>query len=190
MCLWKRTWGTCACCDVFACLKCIVDASTTPTHAGTLRDESVAINKSLFTLRQVIIALSSPGSGAASGESPGGTERGGQGTTHVPYRDSKLTALLKNSLGGNSLTTMIACVSPADGSYEENMSTLEYAARAKRVTNQVSWGSKTPWADPIHEAHKACQRRCYTSKSCADGIPHMLSPHLFFFCSRGYSLIL
>jgi hypothetical protein len=57
--------------------------------------------------------------------------------TQVPYRDSKLTALLKNSLGGNSLTVMIACLAPTDAAYEENMSTLDYAARAKRVTNHV-----------------------------------------------------
>lgn len=58
----------------------------------------------------------------------------------VPYRDSKLTALLKNSLGGNSLTVMVACLAPTDTAYEENMSTLDYAARAKRVTNHVSCG--------------------------------------------------
>jgi len=48
----------------------------------------------------------------------------------IPYRESKLTSLLKQSLGGNSYTLMIACLSPCDRFMEENMSTLQYAARA------------------------------------------------------------
>jgi len=48
----------------------------------------------------------------------------------IPYRESKLTSLLKQSLGGNSYTLMIACLSPADRFFEENLSTLQYAARA------------------------------------------------------------
>ena len=61
---------------------------------------------------------------------------------HIPYRDSKLTCLLKHSLGGNSWTLMLACLSPADRFYEENASTLDYAARARKITNQVRsrWG--------------------------------------------------
>ncbi|KAF5841820.1 P-loop containing nucleoside triphosphate hydrolase protein [Dunaliella salina] len=123
---------------------------------GTLRDESLAINKSLFTLRQVVLALSanssqqqqqqqvpsSPNKASSVATPPGsglgGGPSGNVSTAHVPYRDSKLTALLKNSLGGNTLTTMIACISPTNAALEENISTLEYAARAKRVTNQVT----------------------------------------------------
>ena len=52
---------------------------------------------------------------------------------HVPYRDSKLTRLLKDSLGGNCRTVMIACISPYVGSYEETHNTLEYANRAKNI---------------------------------------------------------
>lgn len=55
---------------------------------------------------------------------------------HVPYRDSKLTSLLKHSLGGNSLTLMVACLSPSDAHYDENLSTLAYATRAKRIRNR------------------------------------------------------
>lgn len=51
----------------------------------------------------------------------------------VPYRNSTLTWLLKDSLGGNSMVTMLACVSPAEANYEETMATLKYAERAKRV---------------------------------------------------------
>ena len=55
---------------------------------------------------------------------------------HIPYRDSKLTRLLQDSLGGNTKTVMIAAVSPADYNYEETLSTLRYAARAKAIKNK------------------------------------------------------
>lgn len=55
---------------------------------------------------------------------------------HVPYRDSKLTRLLQDSLGGNTKTVMIAACSPADYNYEETLSTLRYAARAKAIKNK------------------------------------------------------
>lgn len=53
----------------------------------------------------------------------------------IPYRESKLTQLLKQSLGGNSYTLMIACLSPSDRYYEENLSTLQYAAKASQISN-------------------------------------------------------
>lgn len=53
----------------------------------------------------------------------------------IPYRDSKLTRILQDSLGGNSKTIMIATVSPACYNYEETLSTLKYASRAKYITN-------------------------------------------------------
>ncbi|XP_009994071.1 PREDICTED: kinesin-like protein KIF17 [Chaetura pelagica] len=55
---------------------------------------------------------------------------------HVPYRDSKLTRLLQDSLGGNTRTLMVACLSPADSSYSESLSTLRYAHRAKNIKNK------------------------------------------------------
>jgi kinesin family protein 3/17 len=55
---------------------------------------------------------------------------------HIPYRDSKLTRLLQDSLGGNTKTVMIAVVSPADYNYEESVSTLRYASRAKYIKNK------------------------------------------------------
>ena len=85
--------------------------------------ESVQINKSLFTLRKVILALSEKAAKANSANS------------HVPYRDSTLTRLLKHALGGNSHTLMLACISPSDAHSEENASTLAYAARARAITN-------------------------------------------------------
>ena len=55
---------------------------------------------------------------------------------HIPYRDSKLTRLLQDSLGGNTKTIMIAAVSPADYNYDETLSTLRYASRAKFIKNK------------------------------------------------------
>jgi uncharacterized small protein (DUF1192 family) len=55
----------------------------------------------------------------------------------VPYRDSKLTRMLQDSLGGNSRTVMIACVSPADSNFEETINTLKYANRAKNIKNKA-----------------------------------------------------
>jgi hypothetical protein len=54
---------------------------------------------------------------------------------HVPYRDSKLTSLLKHSLGGNSFCLMIACISPAEKYLPESISTLNYATRAANICN-------------------------------------------------------
>ncbi|XP_065358504.1 kinesin-like protein KIF21A [Calliphora vicina] len=58
-------------------------------------------------------------------------------TLHVPYRDSKLTRLLQDSLGGNSQTIMIACVSPSDRDFMETLNTLKYANRARNIKNKV-----------------------------------------------------
>lgn len=55
---------------------------------------------------------------------------------HIPYRDSKLTRLLQDSLGGNTKTVMIAALSPADYNYDETLSTLRYADRAKQIKNK------------------------------------------------------
>ena len=63
---------------------------------------------------------------------------GGAGKTggHIPYRDSKLTRLLQDSLGGNTKTVMVTNVGPADWNYDETMSTLRYASRAKNIKNK------------------------------------------------------
>lgn len=55
---------------------------------------------------------------------------------HIPYRDSKLTRLLQDSLGGNTKTVMIAAISPADFNYDETLTTLRYASRAKMIKNK------------------------------------------------------
>jgi len=83
--------------------------------------EGISINKGLLTLGNVISAL--------------GNAKKQHG--HVPYRDSKLTRLLKGSLGGNHKTLMIACVSPSVLNKDESMNTLRYANRAKNITNHA-----------------------------------------------------
>ncbi|KDO24259.1 hypothetical protein SPRG_09895 [Saprolegnia parasitica CBS 223.65] len=98
--------------------------------SGVTLQESIGINKSLFVLRQVIQILSDEASNNNSSSSNSALAK-----THVPYRDSKLTSLLKHSLGGNSITIMVVCLAPSDLCFEENLSTLQYAARAQCISN-------------------------------------------------------
>ncbi|KAI0052618.1 kinesin-like protein [Auriscalpium vulgare] len=95
---------------------------------GQRLKEGANINKSLTTLGKVISALAV----ASSNEGKKGKKKGDD---FVPYRDSVLTWLLKDSLGGNSKTAMIAAISPAD--YEETLSTLRYADQAKKIKNKA-----------------------------------------------------
>ncbi|KAJ1952335.1 hypothetical protein EC988_003613, partial [Linderina pennispora] len=96
---------------------------------GVRLKEGTKINQSLAALGKVISALAD--SGRHNAEHGGGKKR----DAYVPYRDSVLTWLLKDSLGGNSRTVMIAAISPAD--YAETLSTLRYADRAKHIINQA-----------------------------------------------------
>ena len=67
--------------------------------------------------------------------------------SHVPYRDSKLTRLLKDSIGGNCRTVMIAAVSPSSLTYEDTYNTLKYADRAKEIKLSVRASGKIPWTE-------------------------------------------
>uniref|UniRef100_A0A4W3IDY8 Kinesin family member 4B n=1 Tax=Callorhinchus milii TaxID=7868 RepID=A0A4W3IDY8_CALMI len=87
---------------------------------GNRLKEGININRGLLSLGNVISAL--------------GDENNRTG--FIPYRDSKLTRLLQDSLGGNSHTLMIACVSPADSNFEETLNTLRYADRARKIKNK------------------------------------------------------
>lgn len=80
--------------------------------------EGISINKGLLCLGQVIKALTD------------------KAMDFIPYRDSKLTRILQDSLGGNSRTTMLACVSPAEYNYEESLSTIRYASNARNIKNK------------------------------------------------------
>ncbi|KAF9344944.1 kinesin-like protein Klp8, partial [Mortierella sp. AD094] len=99
---------------------------------GARLKEGANINKSLTTLGKVISALAEA-SGAPAPKK--GVKKPPE--TFVPYRDSVLTWLLKDCLGGNSKTTMIAALSPADVNYDETLSTLRYADQAKRIKNKA-----------------------------------------------------
>uniref|UniRef100_A0A8D3C3C4 Kinesin family member 21A n=1 Tax=Scophthalmus maximus TaxID=52904 RepID=A0A8D3C3C4_SCOMX len=88
---------------------------------GDRAKEGISINCGLLALGNVISAL-----GDRSKRS-----------SHVPYRDSKLTRLLQDSLGGNSQTVMIACISPSDRDFMETLNTLKYANRARNIKNKV-----------------------------------------------------
>uniref|UniRef100_A0A4W5MR22 Kinesin family member 4 n=1 Tax=Hucho hucho TaxID=62062 RepID=A0A4W5MR22_9TELE len=88
---------------------------------GDRLKEGISINRGLLSLGNVISALG---------------DESKKGTGFVPYRDSKLTRLLQDSLGGNSHTLMIACISPADSNIEETINTLRYADRARKIKNK------------------------------------------------------
>ncbi|KAI5626212.1 kinesin-like protein KIF18A, partial [Silurus asotus] len=118
-------------------------ASATNTKGARLR-EGANINRSLLALSNVINTLADPKSKK----------------THIPYRDSKLTRLLKDSLGGNCRTVMIANVSPSSLSYEDTHNTLKYANRAKEIkstlkSNVVSVDSHVGQYAVICEKQKA-----------------------------------
>lgn len=89
------------------------------------------INQSLTTLGRVIAALADPKRQRATTPTTGRPNTPRRRAEMVPYRDSVLTWLLKDSLGGNSKTAMVACISPTD--YDETLSTLRYADQAKRI---------------------------------------------------------
>uniref|UniRef100_A0A8D3D796 Kinesin family member 21B n=1 Tax=Scophthalmus maximus TaxID=52904 RepID=A0A8D3D796_SCOMX len=88
---------------------------------GERAREGISINCGLLALGNVISALGDQ------------SKKGG----HIPYRDSKLTRLLQDSLGGNSLTVMIACISPSDRDFMETLNSLKYANRARNIKNKV-----------------------------------------------------
>uniref|UniRef100_A0A671EA54 Kinesin family member 7 n=1 Tax=Rhinolophus ferrumequinum TaxID=59479 RepID=A0A671EA54_RHIFE len=92
---------------------------------GERLKESIQINSSLLALGNVISAL-------------GDAQRRG---SHIPYRDSKITRILKDSLGGNAKTVMIACVSPSSSDFDETLNTLNYASRAQNIRNRatINW---------------------------------------------------
>ena len=102
---------------------------------GDRAKEGISINSGLVSLikieicgKSVQLVLGNVISALGSGK-----------VTHVPYRDSKLTRLLQDSLGGNSRTLMIACASPCDVDFVETLNTLNYANRAKNIKNKVQF---------------------------------------------------
>lgn len=96
---------------------------------GDRRKEGININAGLLALGNVISALGDPS----------------KKSTHVPYRDSKLTRLLQDSLGGSAMTLMIACVSPAESNLSETLNTLQYANRARNIKNKMEKNEMEEW---------------------------------------------
>ncbi|XP_069046778.1 kinesin-like protein kif7 isoform X2 [Lepisosteus oculatus] len=90
-------------------------------NTGERLKESIQINSGLLALGNVIGALGDP------------KRRG----SHIPYRDSKITRILKDSLGGNAKTLMIACISPSSADFDESLNTLNYARRAQNIQNRA-----------------------------------------------------
>ncbi|XP_031559004.1 kinesin-like protein KIF13A isoform X2 [Actinia tenebrosa] len=121
-------------------------ASKTGAEGERLKEGS-NINKSLTTLGQVISSLADQSS----------VKHHKKGVHFVPYRDSVLTWLLKDNLGGNSKTVMIATVSPSSDNYEETLSTLRYADRAKRIVNHAVV-NEDPNARIIRELREEVER--------------------------------
>ena len=103
------------------------ERATSTGATGARLKEGAEINRSLSTLGRVIAALADLSAGKTKKKA----------ASMVPYRDSVLTWLLKDSLGGNSMTAMIAAISPADINFEETLSTLRYADSAKRIKNHA-----------------------------------------------------
>uniref|UniRef100_A0A2K5CZW5 Kinesin family member 7 n=1 Tax=Aotus nancymaae TaxID=37293 RepID=A0A2K5CZW5_AOTNA len=103
---------------------------------GERLKESIQINSSLLALGNVISALGDPQS------------RG----SHIPYRDSKITRILKDSLGGNAKTVMIACVSPSSSDFDETLNTLNYASRAQNIRNRATVNWRPEAERPSEEA--------------------------------------
>ncbi|KAF9210787.1 hypothetical protein BGZ59_008933 [Podila verticillata] len=99
---------------------------------GDRAKEGISINAGLHALGNVISALGDPSKKAS----------------HIPYRDSKLTRLLQDSLGGNALALMIACVSPSELNLSETMNTLKYANRARNIKNSSSLNQELNMDNP------------------------------------------
>lgn len=127
---------------------------------GQRLKEGAHINKSLVTLGSVISALAEASNQKASNSS----------AKHIPYRDSTLTWLLKDSLGGNAKTIMIAAISPAEVNHSETLSTLRYANRAKNIINKPTV-NEDPSVKLIRELREEIDRL----KAVMSGDPVMLA---------------
>ena len=115
---------------------------------GELLKEGSSINKSLSALGKVVHALAEASRLAKKRASAGSkrepakgdqakADQHGRATVFVPYRDSKLTRCLQDSLGGNSVTVMLVAISPGESEREETLATLHFAERAKAITLQA-----------------------------------------------------
>ena len=127
---------------------------------GDQLKEGAAINLSLTALGNVINALTESTKGSDEGEGKLKSRKDKKPKTHfIPYRDSKLTRILQDSLGGNAVTCMLAAMSPADSNKEETISALRFAERAKKIENKVTKNinAKDVQLTNLTKANKAMQ---------------------------------
>jgi Kinesin motor domain len=127
---------------------------------GARLQEGASINKGLLALGNVINGLAAQEeekmAAAAAGSSSSSSAAGAAiAPSHIPYRDSKLTRLLKSSLGGSAHTLMLCCCSPADSSLEETLSSLRYASRARQIKTNAQIN-----VDPLTLELKRLRERC------------------------------
>jgi hypothetical protein len=125
--------------------------------AGERVKEGISINSGLLALGNVISALGDPARAKSHTAS------------HIPYRDSKLTRLLQDSLGGNAHTLMIACVSPAEYNAGETINTLKYANRARNIKNRAVVNEKEDGWDDLEWLQGTVTRLRKELKTLKDG---------------------
>ena len=111
---------------------------------GQRLEESKKINRSLSALGNVIAALTDP-----------------HGRQHIPYRDSKLTRILEDSLGGNCKTTMMAMASPAHEAHSESLSTLKFANRAKNIRNEAKVNEDLDQRSLLRKYERELKQVCF-----------------------------
>ncbi|KAJ7311540.1 kinesin, partial [Mycena albidolilacea] len=124
--------------------------------AGERVKEGISINSGLLALGNVISALGDPSRAKAH-------------MSHVPYRDSKLTRLLQDSLGGNAHTLMIACVSPAEWNVGETVNTLKYANRARNIKNSAVVNAREEGWEDVEWLQGTVRRLRVELKGLKDG---------------------
>ncbi|KAG6854726.1 hypothetical protein C0991_002439 [Blastosporella zonata] len=125
--------------------------------AGERIKEGISINSGLLALGNVISALGDPSRSKSNTAS------------HIPYRDSKLTRLLQDSLGGNAHTLMIACVSPAEWNANETVNTLKYANRARNIKNRAVLNEREDGWDDVEWLQGTVTRLRKELKGIKDG---------------------
>ncbi|KAJ2969777.1 hypothetical protein NUW54_g12882 [Trametes sanguinea] len=125
--------------------------------AGERIKEGISINSGLLALGNVISALGDPARAKSHTAS------------YIPYRDSKLTRLLQDSLGGNAHTLMIACVSPAEWNANETINTLKYANRARNIKNHAVVNEKEEGWDDVEWLQGMVTRLRKELKSIKEG---------------------
>ncbi|NWW93799.1 KIF27 protein, partial [Rhynochetos jubatus] len=129
-------------------------------NTGERFKESIQINSGLFALGNVISALGDPK----------------RKSVHIPYRDAKITRILKDSLGGNAKTVMITCISPSSSDFDESLNSLKYANRAKNIRNKPAV-NYNPDQDRIDEMELEIRllREALQNQQVSNQCPHDLN---------------